>query len=421
MRSITKSQEALLSESMEINLKNIVFSICLVLLPVLTKAQHFNPFDIRDSAGIYMSSGLNATANTIPGSFGREAFLGNFLDAEIKTQALNQLNSSSNIASYQDYLSFRFSHPLQDSSWVLSVEFKNRQFTESKFSKTAFELAFFGNQSSIGEMMDFDFHYRTMMMQSIKLGLHYKSHKHIAGFSLGAVSGSYLFEAGIKNASLYTDTDYSIVQLSGEPFINWSDSSEKKDPWTGRGIIGDLYYGYENRAYQFFIILEDFGYITYPNNELNSRNDSIWEFNGTSQNIFSQEEILFSVNRDSLKEWTGLNASGKASFMLPSQLRFGWRQGIPGQQFDIALYGRYYFFSHAYPELDIIPGWRFHPTWKTSINLSHGGFGGFRAGMHIEADFNNGFGIKAGSRNLFGMWMNNLPAAAGFYISLYKL
>ena len=405
---------------MQIKLAHILLLLFLTGTTSLVFSQEWSPFTLQDKPAVRFSRNINLQTNTVPTDFAQEIWQGNYINRREKTDALEKLQTLENVAQFENNTTFQMTFPIKDSNWIFSTRFKNESFRELSFSKTAFELAFFGNESSIGQKVPLEFHYREIDLMSMQLGIHYKNKNHIAGIALGAVSGSYLFDFELNNGHIYTQEDLSAIEISGKSSLSWSDSKGQRNLWKGTGINTNIYYGYKNRRHQFYIMLDDFGIINFQNNNIRDQTDSTWQYSGVNYNIFEQDEVLFNINRDSVQEWTNLKNSGNKSFMLPSSLRFGLKQHFKDRNFFLNVLGKYYFYSFARPELKIMPGWQLNQNWKILASLSHGGYSSLNAGLHLKSNFENGWRLEVGSNNLAGMWFNNHPAAADFYITITK-
>lgn len=374
--------------------------------------------DLKDSVAFHSVFSLEATSNTLSGDFALRAFQGGFIDDDLKLHTLNGLNKSDNILGFQHTFSLLTAQPIGKGPWHFTTRYRHQRLAEATFSKSAFELAFLGNASTIGHELPFHLEYRNLNWQSLQLGIHYQKEQHTFGFSPGIVSSSYLSEASLKDATLYTNPDLSSMTLQANAAVSWSDTTGQHQFSTGKGVNFDVYYGYQTSKQEFFISIENFGMAYYDHLHLHDQTDSSWNFDGVSLNLFETEDFRFSVNQDSLKQWTGIRESGSKRIMLPSHLTAGFRQ-MAGERFELGLYGRYHFYSMARPEIHVLPAWKFHPQWKALLSIAHGGYGGLRSGMHMTAKLGNGFGLRFGSHNLLGMWIYQ-NTAVDFYISFYK-
>lgn len=384
------------------------------------KAQYKTPPVLRDSAEFSLNWNIYSASNGISNEFFQAALQAEYLDQGIKDRALKGLKPDGNIAGYVNQISIGITQPLRDSSWFYSVVFGHDQLQEVSFSRTAFQLAFYGNENSIGQEMPFSIYYRSLSTQTLQMGLHYKQGKHGIGMAIGAVSGSRFFEADIPQASITTATDLSEISLNGDIRMSWDDSSNHHNIWKGRGFNADIYYSWNCRQREFFLMLDDFGMIWFPDNHIADRTDSSWTFNGVEANLFDTDKALLSVNRDSLQQWTGLNKGGSRRFMLPSVLRMGFRQYLRDRRFSLGVHAQYYFYSQAMPSVSILPAWQINSQWQLQASLSNGRYGEWSSGLHLRAAFDSGFGLKLGSHNLGGMWIAGSPAALDFYVTLYK-
>ncbi|MFW6020049.1 MAG: hypothetical protein ACOCPM_05655 [Bacteroidales bacterium] len=405
---------------MQIKFIHIILLALLTGTTVSAYTQEWSPFMLQDKPGVRFSQNINFQTNTVPASFIKDIWQSNYLTHKKKTNSLNNLQTRENIAKFENSTTFQVSHPLKDSSFIFSARLTNQRLRELSFSKTAFDLAFFGNSSSIGQKLPFDFHYRDIAMQSMQLGLHYKGKKHIAGIEFGPASGSYLFDFNINNGYIYTPEDLSGIEASGKVNFSWSDSTGKQNPWTGTGFSSSVYYGYQSKQHLFYVMLDDFGLINFKNNDIRDQTDSTWEYSGVHYNIFEQDEVIFNINQDSLQQWTNIKAAGDKRYMLPSKIRFGLEQHFKNRTFFLNILGKYHLYSFARPEIKIMPGWKLNKNWKIQTSVSHGGYSSLNAGFHVKSNFKNGWHLQVGSNNLGGMWFNNHPAAMDVYITIYK-
>lgn len=374
--------------------------------------------DLKDSVAFHSYYSLEATSNSLSSDFALRAIQGGLIDDDLKLHTQNSLNKSDNRLGYQQTFSLLAGQRIGQGPWYFLTHYRHHSLTEVSFSRTAFELAFTGNASTVGHELPFHLEYRNVNWQSLQLGLHYQRQSHRFGFSPGIVSSAYFLEAGLKDATLYTSEDLSSMTLQTRAAVSWSDTTEQHQFGAGKGVNFDVYYGYHTSKQEFFISLENFGIVSFDQLQLHDNTDSTWHFDGVSLNLFETEDFRFSVNQDSLKQWTGLRQPGSKRIMLPSHLTIGFKQKA-GETFELGLYGRYHFYSMAQPEIHVLSGWRFHPQWKVMLSIAHGGYGSLKSGTHITAELGNGFGLRFGSNNLAGMWINQ-NTAADFYISLYK-
>ncbi len=352
--------------------------------------------------------------------FLKAIYFDGFIEHDIKQNAFDKLEKHDNIAGLQSLSSFQFIFPTIDSNWSWSAEIGGGRFSELSFSRSAFDLAFFGNGQSIGKEYPFEIHYRNFFYQFFQGGIHYHNGRHLAGFAVGPVSGSYLLDMGIHDASIFTATDGSYIDLHGEISMRWSDTTEKHDLWRGTGIALDAWYGMQTKDQRFYVKLDNFGYINFRNNNIKASTDSVWRHEGVQFDIFDNKEVGFTINEDSLKNITGLTRSGDYMLMLPASIELAFEQGFQRHRFMLGIYGKYSLYSLGRPQIHVMPGWRFSSPVKAFMNFSLGGYSGFRTGLHLRAALGRGFGIRLGSHSLAGIWMDNNTAAFDFYITLYK-
>lgn len=396
--------------------------VILLLFTVSLKlqAQQPQPPQLMDSANFSASWAIYAASNTVSNEFLMSALQGKYLDRQLKDRTLKGLKKDGNLGGFVNKISVGITQPLRDSTWHYSVSFSTNQLQEIEFSKTAFQLAFYGNKGSIGQEMPFRAYYRSLSTQSLQLGLHWKRGNHQAGVAVGAVSGSTLFETDIRDAGIQTAEDLSQISLHGDISMQLADSNSHNNIWKGKGFNADLYYARETEWWKFYLMLDDFGMIWFEDNHISERTDSSWTYEGANWNMFESGEHVFSVNSDSLQKWTGLDRGGRYSFMLPSALHLGFRQQLPGRKFSLGLYASYYFYSQAMPSVSVIPAWQINEQWQLMASIHEGRYGSWTTGMHLRAAFASGFGLKLGSHNLGGIWFEGQPATLEFYVTLYK-
>ncbi|MFO8053843.1 MAG: hypothetical protein R6U19_01590 [Bacteroidales bacterium] len=392
--------------------------LCFILLLPTANAQVWSPFDIRGQASLRTTFCFDLGANSLNMGFVKASYRGGFLEEEVRSNALNALNTENNIAGIRGHTSFLLTIPIKESLWHWSLKGTAAQFRELSFSRSVFDLVFFGNEASLGQEYPFAMHYRNLHFQYLQAGLHYTHQRHIAGLAAGPVSGSYLFDLKLNNASIFTAADGSFIELKAQSKLHWSDTTESKSLWQGKGINATLYYGYQSNHQKAYLLLEDFGFLRF-NTHISDDTDSSWHYNGVPLDLFGQETASFSVNQDSIQKWTGLSEAESHRLMLPSSLNLGFEQSIRDEHFTLGVYGKYYFYSFASPQITIVPGWKVHPNWKVFASVSSGGYDGLTSGLHLKGNINNELGLMIGSKGLSEIWFDQSPASAGFYLTLY--
>lgn len=398
----------------------ILFSLFwLIIFPVFSQTPN-TYWDQKQQTISGYNLNIKLASNSLSTNFAKALYEGAYLNNDMKAAVLDKLHKDNNLTGFRQNSDLFINFPLNDSSWKASVHYTSTKVREMRFSKSAFELAFLGNENSIGQAYPFHLHFRSLDYESFRIGLKKKWERQFAGLEFGVVSGSYYLDSRIKNAEIYTAGDGSYVDLKMKAKLDWSNEEQGKNIWQGTGLVADLYWGVRTEKRQLFVQLDDWGVINFNNSDLTGAIDSSWRFNGLSWNFFREKEpAFFSFNKDSLKKWSGISQGGNIRVFLPSSINLFAEQNF--NRLGIGFWGQYHFHSMAGPRISIRPSYRLDNSWQIAGSFSHGGYGSFRTGLHVEADFSHSrFGFKAGSYNIGGVFMEEAPAAIDFYFTIYK-
>lgn len=297
--------------------------------------------------------------------------------------------------------------PFKGKKYGIMAEAGYQSLLAGVYSKDAFQLAFYGNASYVGDSADFSgSSFQYLDFQNFGLGLINKRSK--SWISLNLVNIQNYFEAEIRDGSFYLAADSTQASLSMDA---WSRNTYSGNFSQGLGVAVNFCINFEvdwrkqSKAY-FQFKMKNLG-IAKIRSVQNYSVDSTWAFGGFQMGDLLQDE------QQSFDEVSWLDTLGvrtdttKQVIALPAMLQFGkilhTGSGQPTQSFfGIKIYPRLNYVPKIYFGIDH----RISEEMYVGASCSYGGFGLFRAGAYLRIQHKKyDFGI--GTEDIWGLISKN--------------
>jgi hypothetical protein len=312
------------------------------------------------------------------------------------------------------------------------VSFTIQDFYNVKFTKDAYNLLLFGNNSLKGQTADLSFtNFRHLSFQNFTFGLIFNKLKDSKikigiGGSLFTTDEFTEFKFS-KKASLYTSEDATQIDFNNKSQYITTDPKKKKiysinGIGTGVNFFIDAPYKTKNkRDARIIFALNNVGFV-YLNNKTE-------EYFGDSNYVFKGQEVkditklfeagLTSYSSDSLLKNNFTLTKKSKVLLIPASFTLG-NYWYFTQKFYAALFVNYVFNSDYRAYVYTEQYWKPNKMMTLNAHIGYGGFTNLNLGAGISMNFKNQFIISAGSNQLLGLLLPNKFGAEGGYFSLVK-
>ncbi|MDX2359754.1 MAG: DUF5723 family protein [Crocinitomicaceae bacterium] len=304
-------------------------------------------------------------------------------------------------------------HLFKKHDWGYVIKAGYNVFGGLIYSKDLFGLAFYGNDRYTGETIDMSgTSFDLMIYQKIGFGFIHERTKSNISFNVYNISDR--MSADFRDLELYQDAngDSLVLTMDGEVELK---NSQKFNQGIGFGFDFDfklpVAWGKDRKAFiRFEAKNVGFAYM-YEDQKIYSFDTTI-VFDGFTFDEIIGENSLFSDSLN-LLDTLGINYNERTkTVMLPGFLQIGkivdeHYAGKLQSFFGIRLYPTLIYSPYVYAGIDYKPA-----KWvRLGLNLSYGGFGGFRGGIYTSFTFNK-YSVAIGSENLLGFFSKKISGQA---------
>ncbi len=312
------------------------------------------------------------------------------------------------------------------------ISFSIQDFYNVKFTKDAYNLLLFGNNTLKGQTADLGLtNYRHLSFQNFTYGLIF-NHIKQSNFKIGI--GASLFTTDeyndfkfAKNSSLYTSDDATELVFKNKSQYITTDPSKKKiysinGIGTGVNFFVDAPYLTKNKKQARIIFaLNNVGFVYLNNKTEEYFGDSNYVFKGQEVKDITKlfETSLSSYSSDSLLKNNFVLTKKSRIVIIPASFTLG-NYWYFTPKFYSALFVNYVFNSDYRAYVYTEQYWKPNKSITLNGHLGYGGFTKLNIGAGFSVNIKNQFIITAGSNQLLGILLPNKFGSEGAYFSLVK-
>lgn len=354
--------------------------------------------------------------SSVPNSFLSYFINGGFIDEEAKNKVSNKLDENNTIGAQQAF-SLRLydfkTHPFKDKDWAYYFNLEHQEHLSLNFTKTMFDLAFYGNGNYVGQELQLaPVNITHLKYQKIGFGLLEMTSGTSLGISL--VKGQTLNYLDFSNAVLHTDDSTANIDFAYQTQIARSDSA--KTNWTafnGTGMAIDITWNFKFLSDSILpdltrwqIKVNNAGFLVWNTATLNYQADSAIQYNGFQVNSLLQpDEALLNTNID-IKDTLNVNFEKKRfPVLLPMDVTLGnyvnplsgfWLKPLVGFRYKLMEGYKPMFYAGASVKLA-------KRSFLQCVG-SYGGFGGLRVNLRLQTILGKHLNLLVGSSSIDGAY-----------------
>ncbi len=411
-----------------------IFLFTLYLLSYLIlNAQVESPFFKYHLYGKQLSFNVNAQygSTALNNKINNKFLFGGNIDTKLKLTNQNRLKKTNILGGFTNIdFSSIFGHDTAKFHYLISVS--TQDFYSIKFTKDAYNLLLFGNNTLKGQLADLSMtNYRHFSFQNFTFGFIFNRLKNTTakiGLSASLFTTDEFTEFKFaKNSSLYTSEDATEIIFKNKSEYITTDPKKKNiysinGIGTGVNFYVDAPYTTKNKkTARILFALNNVGFV-YLNNKTET-------YFGDSNYVYKGEEVkdinqLFNsgfnnYNRDSLLKNNFVLSKKSKIAIIPASFTLG-NYWYFTKKYYAGLFVNYVFNSdyraYFYTEQYWVP----NQTITLNGHLGYGGFTKLNIGGGITINLKNKFIIAAGSNQLLGLLFSNQFGSEGAYLSLVK-
>lgn len=365
--------------------------------------------NIKDSNSISFNSNYDVHSNSVQNSFNSKIFRGGEITEADKTSILAKHKNLNRIGRemkgeliFSNFTTDFFK--LKDYSWMYSIGYNS--IFSGNYTKDILNLALNGNATNLGDTMNFgNSTFQQMTYQTLGVGIQDKKTK--SYLSLNVVNLQSHFY-GRLDGDLFTSADTTSIYLKAKGDLV---SSYKSKMSNGLGVALNFVLNIQvplfiNRSACFQLKVSDFGVVK-MNPLAQTKVDTVINYNGFEINdLLRMQQLSMDKNKwmDTLNVKQDTISSWK---MLPVMLQFSKILLTD----SLAKY-QTFFGVKSYPTLSYFPkifagiDYKINAHLFSGLQLSYGGFGGFRAGLYARIERKN-MHLFVGSEDIYGLLSKN--------------
>lgn len=386
------------------------FLLILLIFPFTLMAQDFEKkiWSIESFSMLESRSLLN--------DFSLDFYTGEFLDSTSKLVALDNLNAKNNIG-YHTINSFQFGYIKTEKKIGPYISASHQKMMGIEFSKDLFELAFVGNESFSGR--DIDLTPTNLQLNEfidIRGGILWKlNDKLTINASAGPAFGLNYQNISSTQLQMYTseitdsialDYNLSYSRTPSYPIINGFGFSSEIG---AEGVFSGI---------QWQASVSNLGVIWYNDRSVNTKKDSLIEFDGFELNELS--DISSDIDNEIQRIENAFSLAGdtaKIKCNLPFKANISLQKEFQAFRLDIS--ALYIDVPGFIPYVSLSPSKKVYKSIAISLPLKYGGFGGFNAGLGIEGVLKDNIHFKISSPALLSALGVNKVLSYGVYAGIY--
>ena len=374
-----------------------------------------------------MNLDFEAGSNGMSTGLVNKLIWGGYIDNDLKEESSRHLKGKNNFGVLLNYDVSAFLKGNKKFDYLIG--FKNQEVLNATFSKDAFDLMFYGNQSYKGKTADLsNCSVNALRFQEAKFGvmMHQVDSVGKIGVSISFLKGEQLFYIKTnKNSSLYTSEDGSEILFNSNFNMALSDTNNKRlGGFNGIGASADLFFetSYKTRLGRKSVLTvnaNNIGFIHWWKNSVQYSSDSTLRYTGYNiRNISDLKDSTFNrINKDTLvKDLANarredFNVNIPTNLVIINKIMFT-------NSFNLSLGFRHIFNANYLPYVFIEPEFRY----KNMLFCLHTGYGGYvklNVGASITWNSKAWF-MRIGSNSLQGYVAPKSAYGQGLFLSVAK-
>lgn len=365
--------------------------------------------NIKDSNAIFFNSTYDVHSTSVQNSFNSTIFRGGEITEADKTNILAKHKNLNRVGRelkgeliFSNLTSDFFK--LKDYSWMYAVGYNS--IFSGNYTKDLVNLALNGNATSLGDTMNFGgSSFQQMTYQTFGVGIQDKKTK--SYLSLNVVNLQSHFN-GRLDGDFYSSADTASLYLKVDGNLA---STYKSKMSNGIGVALNFVLNIQiplfiNRNASFQLKISDFGVVR-MNPLAQTKVDTVINFSGFEvSDLLGLQQVSLDKNKwmDTLNVKQDTISSWK---MLPLMMQFS--KILVSD--SLAKY-QTFFGVRSYPTLSYFPkifagvDYKINAHLFSGLQLSYGGFGGFRAGFYARIERKN-MHLFVGSEDIYGLVSKN--------------
>lgn len=360
---------------------------------------------VIEASGAYDSDAL-------PNELVQRLYLGGEVDAGVRWNTLDRLGAM-NRAGYglQGRISYVWGGQfLGRPKLAPRLSVSGNSHLGMRFPKDVYAVTFFGNKgfeertAHLGEAA-----FTMLSFQGVGFG--FTDRKSGSFLELGVVNGMKLNMGRITKADLFTAADGRYLEVDLDGRYARSDTSAGWSSGVGAALSFEWRTGVKlfGRPARIALGADDLGFIAWNASSLSVDKDSVLHYDGIRlHGIMDLDDLI--VNEQSLQDSLGLGyAPGNISTALPALLHA--RIDLGPARTDGLGQDRYLFSLGV--DQRLLPGYRPHVLFKSDLpvngrlnlqaGVGHGGLGGTRLLLGLDAQLGNHLILAIGTANMIGV------------------
>jgi len=396
-----------------------------LLLSICLKAQYDYRSDDNHRFQLNTEGQYYLTSNALSGGFTGSYLYGKQIDNQRISKEIERITGKVRIGgelSFQLQASW-FPDTVKQSGWLLHLS--ENSFLGSSLSPDFMRFILKGNKQFEGDTAIFDgSKLRAMRFQSFMPGYfkqwENKGYNFSAGLMAGVTIGSFLHEAEIKNAYLYTADYGEFIDAELNFRSKTTDTlSTGLFPINGTGASLSFFLKIsEPKKHSIALFVENAGIIWWEKEMFTINKDTSLHFSGLKVENIMKIDSAFAGNILNDSVWKSyMNTASKMErrSFLPMQVSLMYDRQI-SRKIYLSTVLAYRMHIHKLPQLNIMASWSFGNIVPAVI-IQAGGYGKIHAGAEIKLSTANlKHRIKLGTAFLDSHFFQNKSGGQGFYI-----
>jgi hypothetical protein len=370
-------------------------------------------------------------SNSINNAIINKAYFGGYVDSAMKNSVVDRLSGYNRIGGHANLnvVSF-FGKDSSDISFLVGV--KQEQIFNANFSSDFFKLGFYGNKMYQGETANLsNTNINFYSFQELKFGMVWDNVDTTGasmGIALSYLKGQNMFQLRTNNTSLYTAPDVSMVSLTTNANLNFTDTVHTGiDAINGNGLSAEFFaetpYVSKLGKSKFFVSVNNLGFIRWNKNTDTYSVDSTFTWSGIKvDNLFSiKDSTIKSISADSVLNNSTEFSRHYVPTNLPTSLLIMHKIEF-NKSFTLTNGFRHMFNGNYKPYIFIETEFRFNKVLSGNLHVGYGGYGRFNSGLSLACSIKDKFIMRAGSNSIQGFIDPSNTLGQGAYFSMiYKL
>jgi hypothetical protein len=413
--------------------KHFQYYLIFTLLVLTSKSQVESPFYKYHLFGRQLSLNINAQygSTAINNRMTNKFLFGGNIDQALKDKNKNRLNKVNVLGGFTN-IDFEGIIGKDTSKLHYLISFSLQDFYNVRFTKDAYQLLLYGNNSLKGQTADLSLtNYKHLSFQTFTFGVIFNRLKTTsAKIGLGAslfTTDEYVDFKFSKNASLYTAGDATQVVFNNQSQYVTTDPSKKNiysinGVGTGINFYIDAPYKTKNkRDARIIFTLNNMGFVYLNNKTEDYFGDSTYVFSGQNVNDINELFIqgLSNLNADSIIKSNFAFSKKSRIAIIPASFTLG-NYWYFTKKFHASLFVNYVFNSDYRAYVYTEQHWKPNQSFSINSHIGYGGFTKLNIGAGFTYNWKKNLTIAAGSHQLMGILFPDNFGAEGFYCSLVK-